>query len=160
MVCEDLKMDLDGSITLSVIKRLIQENYGFIFVFILIFIFLGFIGYYFIKDLKNILTGYYGYNKKLNMPSFNIPSLKSTGILAINPEDNEVYNDEAPDTDNIDAGFNKETKDFYDVTVDETFNNYNTLKAQYIHTHHPGTKDDDRIDKDIVFTKNDDYIYE
>ena len=159
MVCEDLKLDKDGSVTLGVINRLIQENYGFIFVFLLIFGFLAFIGYYFLKDLMKIISGYYGYSKKLNMPGFNIPSLKSTGILASNPEDNEVYNDSALNTDDIDSGFNKETNDFYDVTLDETFSNYNKLKAQYINTNYPGTTDDDQIDKEVVFTEYDDYSY-
>ena len=154
MVCEDLTVDLDGATTLNVIKRLIQENYGFILVFVAIFAFLLYIALYFLKDLRKILSDYYGYSKKISIPS--IPSLKSTGLLTANPEDNEVYTNEILNKDDIEDGLNKETKDFY-KTVDDVYSSYNTLKTEYIQSNYDKKSDPDVINNDIIFSKYDEY---
>lgn len=129
-----------------IINRMISDNYSLIFLFIFLSIIIALIFVYFAKELKNILKIYYdaqGGKKEAKEK----------------PVDDELYDDEDPDPYIINQHMDIATDGFF-KNVETKYTDYNTEKTNYIINNYKKETSDDVIDRNMLFSKNDDYTYD
>lgn len=141
-----------GAIMLKKLRSMIADNYTLLFIFAVLMIILGLALVYFAQSLVKTLSGYYKSKGDVKMTSGNDPR---TSI-----DDNYDYYDpisEDPEKIDVEGSMPKSVSDF-SKQIDQTYNEYNTLKSEYIKTTY-ARKNDDIVDIRLRYSNGDDYDY-
>jgi hypothetical protein len=124
-----------------VINRILTDKYIIIFLFIFLIIVAMFIFYYIIKEIRKILKAYY----------------KNQGSSKDLIED-ELYDDDDNDPYVINQHMDLVSGNYY-KHVENNYKDYNYEKSKYITQNYNIDVSDDVIDRNILFSKQDNYEY-
>lgn len=157
------KTDMSLLKNTMILKKLISNNYVVLFLFVIVIGVASLVLYYFGNNMYKTLRDYRKNNKKFELgPS---PSDNQYDVTA----DNEVYQNIADTTEKkygiyrVDPNSNSEDyirqnkRDFLD-DIKNRYDEYNTLKSDYILTTYNKTNDD-IIDQNTLYEKHDNYSY-
>lgn len=125
-----------------VINRILSDNYTLFFMFLFLASVFIFLIIYFSKQLIETIKTYYKYLGKEN---------------TVNVED-DVLEDEEIDPYALKIHQDNVTGDFYNK-LDEKYKKYNQEKALYLQQEYKMDDSDDKINREILHKKNDDYEY-
>ena len=145
-----------------IMGKIITDNYRVIFVYFVIIILLILIALYFFNNIRRTLRSYRKNSALMELAPAHDNNINDPAA------DNERYtkHDSSKDAtlyglrsrDNPIDYIAKEKKDFLS-DVDGKYDEYNTVKSEYIKTTY-ARKSDDVVDQDILFSRHDDYTYE
>lgn len=156
----------NSEILLKKINTMLSDNYTLLFVLIIILIILGLTLAYFMGNLKTTLRSWLnGRREVANVLATAPPPGASayTGGDPTNPsDDNEVYggvdvNASGPMVDPND--FMEPGKKTFVTDIKTTYNEYNTLKTQYIQNNYNGRENDDIVTDNVLYSDHDTYEY-
>ena len=168
MTCNLEDPPLPGTL-IDELKRLINDNYTLIVIYIILLSLFLYALYYVGSDLSGIVKDYLKMSKMEVEPvKKSDPSVKNSG----NQKDTSADNDYYPDVNDESAPQNpgtvdtKKPKDYrtkeelsFFNKLNITYNEYNSQKSQYISQVYQGRNNDDIVDDNIEYSKYDDYDY-
>lgn len=164
VACLNMKSSDPGLIHLMnqrILFKLVNDNYTILIVFVVLSVFLLLIFLYFFKNVMNTIKLYNKHAKRLELAP------APTDNQYDKDADNEKYKskDIDPDVDAFNlraiedpADYMPRTKKEFIKEMDTKYQEYNTLKSDYIITNHKKTSDD-VVDSQVLFKKYDDYKY-
>jgi hypothetical protein len=143
-----------------IITKIIMDNYIIIFIYFILLIFLALITYYFFNNIWRTLRTYRKNSALIELAppqenNINDPSADNERYIGAVSIDVSSYNLRRRD-DPMEY-INKHKKDFL-ADVDAKYEEYNKAKTDYIKDTYQRNSDD-VVDKDILFSRHDDYTY-
>ena len=136
--------DFTGATQIFQINRMIGDNYMVIVFSVIVLVVVGFLMYFAINQIINVLKVY----KRANADA--------DGIAAKKTQDAEVYDDEQLVNDPT-IYFPAGKAEFVEK-MDKAYKEYNTLKTDYILSSYSRTNDD-LVDTSTLYRKHDNYEY-
>jgi lipopolysaccharide export LptBFGC system permease protein LptF len=150
----------DSVLLLKKIESMISDNYTMLFILLVVLLIVGFALIYFVSSLGKTLQVWWK-NKQEKQKA-----LADTGGASDNPrspmdDDVTYYENPKDDPDSSTDPFTyapKGQRDF-DQDINATYQSYNEEKTQYIATTYNGKKNDDILDRSVMYKEYDDYSY-
>lgn len=141
-------------VLLKKLDTMISDHYTLLFVLVVVLGILGFALSYFIKSIKETLQAYYRGKEEDKPPAGDNPRVAFD-------DDYTYYDDVKDDPVKVDPKTNMdEGKQKFFEGVEKAYDEYNTLKTDYIKNTYRGRDNDDTIDRSMLFAGYDAYRYD
>lgn len=139
-------------VLLQKLDTMISDNYTLLFILFVVLGILGFALSYFVNSLKDNLKAYYKGKEEDRPPAGDNPRVAFD-------DDYTYYDDVKEDPVKVDPKANLEEgkRNFFEG-IEKAYDEYNTLKTEYIKNVHK-IENDDVVDKSMMFSKYDTYDY-